>query len=139
MELVALLIIAFVLFLSLAVAVAAASANNLSTAVSAVLVVQHLSVVGKLAGQQVPSSLTWLVQTFSIVSMLNFDIQFVKPGCVVGALSFLTVYWCTIGLMCCVSLLFVCAAGVHTSGTGPASQTERQSDRESERPVRPRQ
>ena len=112
MELVALLIIAFALFLSLSVAVAVASANRLSTAVSAVLVVQHLSVVGKLAGQQIPSSLTWLVQTFSIISMLNFDIQFVKPGCVVSVLSFLTVYWCTIGLVCGASLLFVCASAV---------------------------
>ena len=111
-ELVALLGIAALLFLSLAVAVATASANNLSTAVSAVLVVQHLSVVGKLAGQQVPATLTWLVQTFSILSMLNFDIQFIKPGCVVGELSFLTVYWCTIGLMSGVSVLFVVASAV---------------------------
>ena len=111
-ELVVLLCIFAALFLALAVAVATAHANKLSTAVSAVLVVQHLSVVGKLAGQQVPASLTWLVQAFSIISMLNFDIQFVKPGCVVGALSFLSVYWCTIGLLCCASLLFTAASVV---------------------------
>ena len=111
-ELVVLLCIFAALFLALAVAVATAHANKLSTAVSAVLVVQHLSVVGKLAGQQIPDSLTWLSELFTVLSMLNFDIQFVKPGCVVGALSFLTVYWCTIGLMCCVSLLFVAASAV---------------------------
>ena len=70
-ELVILLAIFVALFLSLAVAVAVASTNNLSTAVSAVLLVQHLSVVGKLAGQQVPSSLTWLTQMFSILSMVS--------------------------------------------------------------------
>ena len=123
-ELVALLCIAAALFVSLSVAVAVASANHLSTAVSAVLVVQHLSVVGKLGGQQVPSSLTWLVQTFSIISMLNFDIQFVKPGCVVSVLSFLTVYWATLGLVVLASVLFMAASAVRAlcSRRGAAHQ-----------------
>ena len=125
MELVALVVIAFVLFLSLSVAVATASANQLSTAVSAVLVVQHLSVVGKLAAQQVPASLTWLVQAFSVLSMLNFDIQFIKPGCVVGELSFLTVYWCTVGLMLCVSALFVVASGARALLSRRAEERDR--------------
>ena len=109
-ELVAVLIAFAALFFGMAVCVATQSPSGLSRSVSVLLMVQHLSVVGKLAGQQVPDSLTWVAELFSVLSMLNFDLQFVKPGCVVGALSFLTVYWATYGLVALSSVMFIVAS-----------------------------
>ena len=125
LELAILLVIAAALFFATSIAVAFLSATGLSMAVAAVLMIQHFSIVGKLAGQQVPANLTWLTQLFAILSMLNFDIQFIKPGCVVGALSFLTVYWITIGLVCGVSALFVGASLVRAVMGQRAEQKER--------------
>ena len=110
MELGILVIIAVALFVAMACCVATLSATGLSMAVAAILLVQHFSVVGKLAGQQVPEDLTWLVTLFTITSMLNFDVTFVKPGCVVAALSFLTVYWITLALVVGTSGLFALAS-----------------------------
>ena len=98
------------LFFGMSVCVATQSPGGLSRSVSILLLIQHLAVVGKLASQQVPASLTWVAELFTVLSMLNFDLQFVKPGCVVSDLSFLTVYWSTYGLVALSSLMFVAAA-----------------------------
>ena len=94
----------------MAVCVATQTPSGLSRSVSILLMVQHLAVVGKLAGQQVPNSLTWVAELFTVLSMLNFDLQFVKPGCVVGALSFLNVYWATYGLVAVSAAMFAVAS-----------------------------
>ena len=109
-ELVALVIAFAALFFGMAVCVATQSPSGLSRSVSILLMVQHVAVVGKLASQQVPANLTWVAELFTVLSMLNFDLQFVKPGCVVGDLSFLTVYWSTYGLVALSSLMFVVAS-----------------------------
>ena len=110
MELTILLLVAAGLFLVMAVCVATMSPNGLSMGVASILLVQHFSLVGKLAGQQVPSSLSWVSAMFSVISMLNFDVQFVKPGCVVADLSFLTVYWVTWLIMLLTSAMFTIAS-----------------------------
>ena len=129
-ELVALLCAFAALFIGMAVCVATQSPSALSRSVSMLLMVQHAAVVGKLAAQQVPDSLTWLAEAFSVISLLSFDIEFVKPGCVVGALSFLSVYWCTYGLAALSSLMFVIASLVRakpwqrSDGPAPARSQE---------------
>ena len=112
LELGFLLIAAGSLFLAMAVAVAFSPAAKLSTYVAAVIMIQHASVVGKLGGQSLPSSLQWLTQVFNVLAILNFDITFIKPGCVTAALSFITVYWATCALIAVVSLMFVAASMV---------------------------
>ena len=109
-ELGILLILAVALFMAMAVCVATLSATGLSMAVAAILLLQHFSVVGKLAGQQIPSSYAWLTTLFSVMSMLNFDVTFVKPGCAVAALPFLSVYLVTLGLVVGTSGLFALAS-----------------------------
>ena len=110
LELSILVIIAAGLFFLMAICVAVLSANGLSMAVAAILLIQHFAVVGKLAGQQVPEDLTWLATFFSVLSMLNFDVTFVKPGCVVASVSFLTVYWITLCIIVLTSGLFSLAS-----------------------------
>ena len=92
----ALLLVAVALFACMAVCVAALSPTRLSIAVATLLLIQHFSVIGK-AGRTANSFLSGAGSTsmFTVISMLNFDVQFVKPGCVVAQLSFLTVYWIT--------------------------------------------
>ena len=129
MELFAVLFVAVGLFLSMAVAVATLSARGLTSVVSSLLLMQHLSVVGKLGGSQVASGMPWVTELFTVLSMLNFDLQFVKPGCVVASMSFLTVYWVTLGVLGLTSLLFVGSAAIRATRLGrgrgmPSSMSE---------------
>ena len=110
-ELTILLLLAVGLFFTMAVGVATLSPTWLASAVSAVVLVQHFSLVGKLAGQEIPDSATWLAEAFTVISMCNFDVTFVKPGCSTPQLSFLDVYWLTLAMVALSSALFTAASG----------------------------
>ena len=125
LELSILLVLAAAIFLSMALCVAFLSATHLSMAVAAILLIQHFSLVGKLAGQEVPQELSWLTEFFSILGMLNFDVEFVKPGCVVAMMPFLTVYWATLGLSVAASALFLAAAAARALLGRRAEEKER--------------
>ena len=98
------------IFSCMAVCVAIMSPARLSTAVSGLLLLQHLSVIGKLGASQVPSSMTWLSELFGVVSLLNWEPGFVKAGCVTPQLPFLAVYAATLVLVCLTSGLFAVAS-----------------------------
>ena len=111
-ELSVLLLLAVALFLAVAVCVATMSPNALATAVSSVLLVQHFSLVGKLAGQEVPDSATWLTEAFSVLGMCNFDVTFIKPGCSTPQLTFLDVYYITLAVVALSCVMFTAASAV---------------------------
>ena len=130
-ELYIVLLVAVAVFFAMAVAVATLSAKRLAGAVSALLLMQHLSVVGKLGGSQVASSMPWVSELFTVLSMLNFDLQFVKPGCAVGEMSFLTAYWATLGLLALTSMLFATAAAIRSVTLSRSQREERAADAQS--------
>ena len=109
-ELGVLLTVALALFVSMAVCVATLSPTALSSAVSSLLFVQHLSVIGKLGASQVPSDMTWLSQVFGVLSLLNWEPGFIKAGCVTPELSFLSVYAATLGMVVLTSGMFTAAS-----------------------------
>ena len=120
-----LLLLAVGLFFAVAAAVALLTATQLSVAVASTLLLQHLSVVGKLAGQLLSNhSSAWVSEMFSIVAMMNFDIEFVKSGCVVPAIPFLEVFWLTLGVIAFTSVMFIMAASILGCGQHRKHQQE---------------
>ena len=111
-ELAAIIVVALLLFIAMSVAVATASSDGLSAAVAGILMMQRIAVVGGEAGKQLPSSMSVVTQLFTALSIFDFNITVVKPGCVVAAMSFLTVYWATFLMVCVTSVLFTIASYV---------------------------
>jgi hypothetical protein len=60
--------------------------------------------------QKLPGDNSNFTLFISALSGINFDVQLIKPGCIVGRMSFLTLFWSTIGVMFVASLLFTLAA-----------------------------
>jgi hypothetical protein len=80
--------------------------------VAGLVVLQQFTVVGTSASTHFPSG---LARVFSILSILNFDIQFVKAGCEIPKIDFVNAYWYTILIFFVASLGFILAAGIRAA------------------------
>ena len=93
---------------------ALSSPFRMSKRVDIVLFIQQLVVIGATAGQLLPSSLSWLSQVFTDISIVNLDVNMWHPGCAIAALSYVDVFWATLVIVILAALLFTVAAAVRT-------------------------
>jgi hypothetical protein len=84
------------------------SPNNLSNAVSALLVTQQLCVMGKKGIAYMPWP--WMQSLFRILSVLNWDIEVVKPGCDIPFLDYSALYLYTLMIIAIVGVVFAIGA-----------------------------
>lgn len=77
---------------------------RLGTVVAAVVTLQQISVIGGVAGAQLSDSGAGAF--FRYLSLLNLNIQIVKPGCSVPFISFVNLFWfgSSMTLRCCNGL-----------------------------------
>jgi hypothetical protein len=109
-SLILILSVALTLFTIIAIAVVGLSPTSLSSFVGNVIILQQFIALAQEALQKLPGDQSSFTLFVSALSGINFDVQLIKPGCIVGRMSFLTLFWSTIGVMSCASLLFTLAA-----------------------------
>lgn len=68
------------IYVLLSIAVAFGSTRLLSTIVGLFIGLQQFVQLGKSAINSKLGDITWLVQAFNTISVINFDLQFFKPG-----------------------------------------------------------
>ena len=68
--------------------------------------------VGQHGSRDLPPRYAWLSQLFSYLSVLNFDLEILKPGCVTPQLTYLAQFWFTLGLMAATAIIFLAACCV---------------------------
>lgn len=96
--------------IALALSVAFLHAAQLVLVVTAVVVLQSIVTVGQQGARDLPGATgSTLAAVFSYLSVINFDLQILRPGCSVPALTFIDLFWATIGLICFTGLMFFLA------------------------------
>jgi hypothetical protein len=88
------IIFAISLFVLLGFAVAFLSPGRLAFIVALFISVQQAVVVGVSATANLGDG--WIKQLFSLLSILNFDIEMTKPGCALPVLTFVQLFWATV-------------------------------------------
>ncbi len=106
---------AVIIFVALTIAVAMLSSRYLALVVSSLIALQQFVVIGKSAVQSLPESMDWITQLIGFLSVVNFDVQMVKPGCIVPQLTFLSLYWTTIVLVLVCAVLFLLGAALRAT------------------------
>ena len=110
-ELIVLFLAAFAFYVSLSFGIATLSSQGLTLFVGGVLMMQHIVVVGKLLAQRLPASSgrSLFSSIFQYLSIVNLEIDMFKPGCAVGKISFLTIYFITVAMCIGISIAFTCS------------------------------
>lgn len=109
-EFIILVSVAIAAFVALAFAVARLPTPKLIKFVSALIALQSLIMVAKVGIRYSLKGSRTSTAMIRYLGILLFEIEFVKPGCTVPRLSFLSVYLATILLVLLAGLLFVAAA-----------------------------
>ena len=102
-----LLIVASAYIAAIAVAIAWCSDKNLGNFISCVIVAQQFVQVGR---QGAKGANDGAAEIFNSLNMINFEVEFLKPGCAIGAFSFITVYWGTLVVCVIAWMIFMFAA-----------------------------
>jgi hypothetical protein len=105
-------IVAFGLVVLLSVSVAVLRAEHLAQVVTAVIVVQNVVQVGKSGSTTLPDSAQFIAEFFNAASVVNFDIQYFKPGCTGPVINFLQLFWYTFLLLVSTGACFFLACVV---------------------------
>ncbi|KNC46205.1 uncharacterized protein AMSG_00324 [Thecamonas trahens ATCC 50062] len=123
-EVTLMLLVASVYFLVVLVALFVLSARSLVLIVSVLVVLQQVVTVCKVGLQHLSTSLSSPVfpTIVRVLSIINFEVEVVKPGCTVGALSFTSLYYGTIGLICFAGLCFIGVVWLRTHSCLAASR-----------------
>ncbi|KNC52865.1 uncharacterized protein AMSG_12226 [Thecamonas trahens ATCC 50062] len=102
------------------------SPRSLVGVVAVVLAVQQMVIVAKVALQQVAESTkSEVVPTIvRVLSILNFEIQVVKPGCAISAMSFVSLYFGTLLVVCAAGIGFLVVVWLRTRVCGSGSQLQ---------------
>ena len=103
------IIVAFALMASVSIAVAVLKAEGLANFVTVVLLFQQFISVGKSSTAALPSSLLPLAEFFNAVSIINFDLEFFRPGCTGPPTTFIELFWFTILLWVGTGIMFFVA------------------------------
>ena len=112
-QMAAILFAAVVVTLSLSVGVVTLSPLHLVNLVTAFVLLQQISVIGAQGANNIPGSAGPALATFfSFISVVNFDLQILRPGCSVPSFSFLALFLGTIGLILFTALLFLLACAL---------------------------
>src|SRR5690606_13046283 len=59
-------------------------------------VLQSLVVVGQAGAESLPSRGSWFGRSMDLLSVINFNVRMMKPGCAVPRLSFVQLFWASI-------------------------------------------
>ena len=66
------------------------------------------------AAKNVQSSThAWLRSIYSVLSVITFDYEFIRPGCTEATIRFVDLYMIKFGFYICVFALFICFALVY--------------------------
>ena len=103
------ILLSFAIVGGLAVAVATLSARHLVVVVSLFVVLQQVVTVGQSGASSLSSQYRPVAQLFGYLSVINFEIQLLQPGCVVPSITFVDQFWFTLGLIGATALLFLLA------------------------------
>ena len=94
----------------LAFAVAFVNSSKQANVVAVFIAIQLGIVTGKAGSQNFPSSLTGLGEMFNVISLFNFDLEYIQPGCNgIPSIDFITTYWSTLLFMLFSWILFMIA------------------------------
>jgi hypothetical protein len=88
-EFIALVLTAFGVISVLCICVFALNSYRLATVAASFLILQSLVTVGQAGAQNLPASASWFGEAITVLSVINFNVRLVKPGCVVPRLSYL--------------------------------------------------
>ncbi|KNC52631.1 uncharacterized protein AMSG_12171 [Thecamonas trahens ATCC 50062] len=92
------------------------SAASLVNVVSGVIAVQQLVLVARMGLLQLSSStsVSWLALVLRVASIINFEVEVIKPGCTVGAISFPVFYGGLVVFVVGIGALFVAVVAVRS-------------------------
>src|SRR4051812_31665107 len=71
--------------------------------------VQQVIQVGKSGSTALPGRAQWVGELFNSASIINFDIEYFKPGCTGPVITFLQLFWITLGLCALTAFCFYIA------------------------------
>jgi len=109
-QMVSILTAAALVTLGLSVAVAILPATGLVRTVECFVVLQQVSEIGAKGALDLPAPADQYVATFfQYISVINFDLQILRPGCTVPEINFITLYLATLGLVALTGCLFFTA------------------------------
>jgi hypothetical protein len=119
--------------LILSIGVATLTAVHLVYLVTAFIILQQVSAIGAQGAASLPGSAGPALATFfQYVSVVNFDLQILRPGCSVPSFTFITLFLGTLGLISFTGLLFVlaclfrlCIVRLRLGGARKLSEEER--------------
>jgi hypothetical protein len=105
-----LMILAYaVVLVTLSLCVALLSPRALAWVVSTFVLMQGVATVGKTGMRSLPDSWQWMGELFNVLSVLNMDIEVLRPGCSIPSVPFMTFYFVTVLLLLSAVLCFTVA------------------------------
>ncbi|KNC54831.1 uncharacterized protein AMSG_11660 [Thecamonas trahens ATCC 50062] len=115
-EVALMLIVASVYFIVVLGSLFLFSAQTLVSVVSVLVAAQQMVIVCKVGLQQLSGSMTSPIfpTIVRVLSIINFEIEVVKPGCSVGALSFVSLYTGTVVIVVLAGFMFIAVVWVRT-------------------------
>ena len=108
---------AVIIFTVLTAAVAVLPSSRLAFIITALIALQQFVVLAKSSIQQLPEgpAFTRFAEFIGFISVINFDVQMVKPGCVLPTLTFVDLYWATLVVVLVAAVMFVVGAALRAT------------------------
>lgn len=111
-SLIAILFVAAAYVFGISVAVCVLDDRMLGDFVSGVVVVQQFVQLGRQGANGLAND--EVSQALNCLNMINFEIEYIKPGCAVGDITYATVFWVTLLLAVVALIMFIFGAWVRS-------------------------
>ena len=114
-ELAGLVIVAIVIVAIVTLILLLSPPNSLHLQISVILALQQAVTIGQTAGAFLPSKQAWLQAVFNSVAIINLNVAMFQPGCLIGDLSLVDIFWASILVVLIAALLFTAAAAIRAT------------------------
>jgi hypothetical protein len=109
-QLAGVMIAAVIVMSILSLGVAFLHPAKLSLIVMVIVIVQEMTEVGAVGAKDLPVGAEAVSWFFGAVSLINFNIQIIRPGCgSLPPLNYVSIFWITVGMVCVTGCMFVLA------------------------------
>ncbi len=110
-------IVALFLFILFAIAVTTLKSSTLATFISFIIVLQQLVTIGRTASQQLPDNGIYLsIRTvFAAAAIINLESAILKPGCSIGEVDLLELFWSALGIVAFAVILFIIGSSIRAT------------------------
>lgn len=125
------LIAACVVIIGLSVALTFLSGNGISMLVMLFVLLQRVAALGTAGTRDLPDNAQAVSTFFSVLNIINFNVEIVSPGCAVRTLTWPDLFWATMAFVALTYVCFMTAAFVRyrvnlaKAAKGDLSTTER--------------